>query len=206
MVQIMCEITEYLVNIMILLFTPTKVFAMDKDEMFEKYLEQSEKGAKMDASVKNNAEACWRWLTSKKALEKVDRPTALLDMLPREIAEEMDELLVTSIGKDVNHVMVPRSTVWETVYEEYLEKLKEFIEKKYTMELCEDEDRLQVNQTIWRKIEWVTMRHRGRREKPFPQLTKSLLPHLTNVLSRVQNAITEVSLYLLYKSMPMQGS
>lgn len=194
--QILSEITKYLVNIMISLLTPTKAFMMDDDEVFAKYKAQNE--GKMDTATKNGGEACWQWLTSEEALEKEDRPKALIDMMPREIAEGLDELLMTSMGslKDHNHLMVPQSTVWDDAYEMYLEKLEGFIKQKFTMNLCEDPDRMRVNQTIWRKIEWVTMRHRGRRERPFPLLTKNLLPRLADVLKRVENAIREVSVCL----------
>ena len=194
--QIICEITKYLVNMMISLLTPTKAFMMDNDEIFSKYKAQNEKtDGTTDTGIKNSGEACWLWLTSKEALEREDRPTALMDMLPREIAEGMDELLMMSIGngKEMNHLMVPRSPVWQEAYEVYVEKLQEFIEKKYTINLCEDAARARVNQTIWWKIEWVTLRHQGRQEQPFPLLTKSLLPRLADVLLRVQNAIAEVS-------------
>ena len=184
---------------MISLVTPTKAFTMENDAMFEKYQEQNKLGKK-EQTVKNAGEACWRWLTAKEALEKADRAMPLVDMITREMAEELDELLTTSMGSgiELNHMMVPRSEVWHDAYEAYVEKLKEFIEKKFTMELCEDENRVRVNETILRKVEWVTMRHRGRRERPFPLLTKSLLPRLADVLKRVQNAIAEVSVGLVY--------
>ena len=179
-------------NIMISLFTPTKVFTMDNDEMFLKYQEQNEPDGEMtmDSGIKNNMEACWKWLASKEALEKPDRQTPLIEeMLTREIADELDELL----GSPTNNMMVWGSTEWEEAYVDYVDRLKAFVDKKYTTELCEDVDKLTVNQTIWRKIEWVTMKHRVRQERPFPLLTKSLLPRLADVLTRVQNAIAEVS-------------
>ena len=199
-IQILCVITEYLVNIMVSLFTPTSAFVMGNDEMFEKYKEQSKGGVKMEEAIKMNGEACWLWLTSKESLEKAGRPTSLVEgMLTREIGEELDEVMMTmvGIGSDANHMMVTRSPVWREGFKSYVEKLKEVIDKKYTMELCEKAEERQVNQTIWRKIEWVMMFHRSRRERPFPLLTKSLLPRLGDVLSRVKNAIAEVSCYVL---------
>ncbi len=178
---------------MISLFTPTNAFAMMNDEMFQKYKQQDKKGETMESVVENNAEACWRWLTSKEALEKAGRQTPLIDvMLPRDIADELDDLLMESIGDETNHIMAPGSSVWQEAYKAYLERLKGFIKTKYTTDLSEDANKLQVNQAIWRKIEWVTMKHR-RRERPFPLLTKSLLPQLADALGRVQNAIAEVS-------------
>ncbi|KAF8310720.1 hypothetical protein F5887DRAFT_931046 [Amanita rubescens] len=111
-------------------------------------------------------------------------------MLTTEIADGLDELL----GSVTNHLMVWGSTEWEEAYVDYLDRLKAFIDKKYTTELCENANlELTVNQTIWRKIEWVTMKHRARQEQPFPLLTKSLLPRLADALSQVQNAIAESS-------------
>ncbi|KAF8322968.1 hypothetical protein F5887DRAFT_1086906 [Amanita rubescens] len=102
---ILCEITEYLVNIMISLFTPTKVFTMDNDDMFHKYQEQNETDGEMtmDAGMKNNMEACWKWMASKEALEKPGRQEPLVEeMLTTEIADGLDELL----GSVTNHLMV----------------------------------------------------------------------------------------------------
>ncbi|KAF8310805.1 hypothetical protein F5887DRAFT_931033 [Amanita rubescens] len=113
-------------------------------------------------------------------------------MLTTEIADGLDELL----GSVTNHLMVWGSTEWEEAYVDYLDRLKAFIDKKYTTELCENANlELTVNQTIWRKIEWVTMKHRARQEQPFPLLTKSLLPRLADALSQVQNAIAESYYY-----------
>lgn len=188
----MCEIAQELTNITLSLFTPTRAFVMENDEMFQKYVEQNEIDVTMDPAIKNNATACWTWLTSKVAQEQPDRPKPLMDMLPRELAEHMDNLLITALGTDVNYFMVPNSTKWDDIYAEYLKNLKELIDKRYTTQLCEDEKKRMVNQTIWRKIEWVTMKHVGRQQRPFPLLTKSLLPQLAGVLSRVPNAIAEV--------------
>jgi len=180
------------------LLTPTRAFTMENDTTFERYKQQNKSETK-EETLKNAGEACWRWLTSKEALDKADRATPLIDMITREMGDELDELLMTSMGSgiELNHMMVPRSPVWRKVYEAYVEKLKEFIAKKFTMELSEDANTARVNETILRKIEWVTMRHQGRRERPFPLLTKSLLPRLVDVLQRVQNAIAEVSLVLV---------
>jgi hypothetical protein len=193
MVQILCVITEYLVNIMLSLFTPTGAFTMGNTEMFEKYKEQSKGGVTMEDGIKMNAAACWGWLTSKELLEQAGRPMALINLLTKEIAEELDYLMTSMIGTNTKHMMVPRSTIWQEAYKSYVVKLKEVINKKYTLNLCEDEKQRLMNQTMWRKIEWVTMRHRSRRERPFPLLTKSLLPRLGEVLSQVKNAIAEVS-------------
>jgi len=199
MKQIICEVTEYLVNITRSLFTPTSVFTMENEEMFRKYVDQNKrKDGTKDPAIENNAEACWRWLTSTEALGKADRPESLIEMMTRDIAEGLDRALTESIGDQAKHMMVPRSKTWDKAYADYLKKLKTFIDKKYTMELCENEKKVRVNQTIWRKIEWVTMKHRGRQERPYPLLTKSLLPLLSDVLSRVPNAITEVSATLTY--------
>ncbi len=189
--QILCEITEYLVNMTLSLFTPTNVFTMDKDDIFNKYKKQNDaKDVTMDAGTRNNAEGCWKWMTSREAQEKTDRLKPLIEtMMPKAIADEIDELL----GKPTNHFMVPRSTEWEGAYDEYVENVKKFVGEKYSTDLCEDANQLKVNQTILRKIEWVTMKHRGRQEQPFPILTKSLLPRLADILFRVQNAIAEVS-------------
>ena len=180
-------------NIMMSLFTPTKVFTMDNDEMFKKYKEQNKTEEGMDAGIKNNAEACWKWMTSREALEKADRQKPVVkEALTKEIADELDKLLIASIGNETNHLMVPGSNVWEEAYTEYVKGLKGIIDKKYTTELCEEPNRLTVNQTIWRKMEWVTMKHQGRQEPSFPLMTKSLLPRMADVLRRVQNAIAEV--------------
>lgn len=188
----MCQITEQLVNIMLSLFTPTNAFIMEDEEQFQKYVGQNEKNVTMDEMTRNNGEACWRWMTSKEALEKLDRPSPMMDMLPRETADRIDDLLMSALGTDVNYLMVPRSTVWEEIYKGYLGKVKSVIEKAYATVLCEDEKKQRVNRTIWRKIEWVTMRHEGRGEPPFPLLTKSLLPRLGHVLTQVRNSIAEV--------------
>lgn len=176
---------------MLSLFTPTKAFVMENDEMFQKYIEQNVKGATMEAAIQNNATACWMWMTSKKAQEQPDRLQPLMNMLPRGIADRIDDLFTTSMGTDANYFMA-NSAVWDDIYADYLKNLKELIDQTYTTQLCEDEKKRMVNQMIWRKIEWVTMKHAARQERPFPLLTKSVLPQLADVLSRVQNAIAEV--------------
>ncbi len=167
---------------------------MDDDETFNKYKAQNEAdGATIDAGMKINGEACWKWMTSTEAQEMADRKTPLIQMVTKELGDELEKLL----GKETKHFMVPGSTEWEERYAGYVVKLKAFVDKRYSTELCEDPDRLRVNQTIKRKIEWVTMKHRGRQEQPFPLLSKSLLPRLADILCRVQHAIAEVSGFFL---------
>jgi hypothetical protein len=192
MSQILCEITEHLVNIMLSIFTPTESFTMENDEMFEKYKEQNVKGTRLEPGISNNAEGCWKWMTSTESQEKLDRAKPLINIFTRDIADRIDELFTTSIGTKTNYLMVWRSTAWQDIYADYLNKLEEFIREKYTTDLCEDKERRAVHQQVWRKIEWVMMKHEGRRERPYPLLTKSLLPQLANVLSHVRNAIAEV--------------
>jgi hypothetical protein len=191
-------LTEYLVNMMLSLFTPSKVFAMDNDDLFTKYeAELRRYRGEMNDKLENKAVGCWRWLTTSSALMNKGREKPMMQLLTKAIANEIDDKLINAIGNEQKIVMVPGNSGWDDIYKTYRTKVIEIMKKEYSTNPPEDEKECVVHDGILRRVEWVTMNHPNRLEPPYPLLTKSVLPLAADALKRVENAIIEVSSHRL---------
>ena len=177
-----------MVNIMLSLFTPAKAFAMTDDDIYARYKEGK------TAAIMDMGEGCWAWMTDSKMLAREDRPRAMIELLTREKAEEMDDIFVDAL-KGSEKMLVQPGSDWSDIYDEYLRKMKEEMKKKYAQVIPEEETARAVHAEIVRKFEWATMEHQNRTSPPYHLLTKNVLPMMADQLKRVERSITEVSVY-----------
>ena len=159
--QILRVLSEYLVNTMLSLFTPSKAFEMDIDQEFEQYKDAIKKvgDVPLTESMQDKMVACWNWLTMTEAQNAPGRAKPMIELFPKLFAEAIDKGLMGVIGKDASTAMVTGSERWYGAYDEYREKVKEMVKGKYSTMLPEGEQEREVHKGISRWLEWVMMDH-----------------------------------------------
>lgn len=192
MSQILCQVTEYMVNLMQSLFTATTAFEMDDETMYSNYGKQNANGEGLvDESMSNVGIGCWKWLTDREAMKAENREKARMDLLAKGVADDINRQLELALKGKKNLFMVP-SSGWEQAYDAYIIGVKNLVKKNFSTTLPEGAAERKIYQGMMRKLEWVTMKHQGHHEPCYPLLTKGVLPLMGDLLKRVENAISEV--------------
>lgn len=181
-----------MVNLMQSLFTATTAFAMDDETTYSDYRKQNANGkGPIDESITNKGIGCWKWLTDREAIKAENREKARMDLLQKGVADDIDRQLECALKGKKNLFMVP-SSGWEQTYDAYVIEVKKLVKRNFSTTLPEGEAERKIYHGMMRKLEWVTMKHRGRHEPCYPLLTKGVLPLMGELLKRVENAISEV--------------
>ena len=192
--QVLRVLSEYLVNMMLSLFTPSKAFEMDVDQEFKQYKDAIKNvgDGQLTESMRDAMVACWNWLTTAEAQSAAGRAKPMIELFSKPFAEAIDKVLMGAIGKDQSTAMVTGSEQWHGAYEEYREKVKEMVKGKYSTKLPEAEQAREVHKGLSRRLEWVMMDHPTRAVPVYPLLTRNVLPLAAGALKRIENALAEV--------------
>lgn len=184
-----------MVNIMLSLFTPSMAFQMSDDDIFAKYLREVSKPDTRTLTIQNIGEGCWEWMTNSEKLANSGRAPAMLELFTKQAEEEIDDIFVESLEDSDKALLLPQGD-WPEIFDDYVEKVKTKMTKRYAHDSPEEEKARVVHLQIMRRLEWVTMRHPTRTISRYPLLTKSVLPKIADQLQQVQRSIAEVSIII----------